>query len=160
MFSSLSNLNIYFQASHNIGFAMDSNEGLVVPNVKGVQELTVLEIAAELMRLQKCRDSGNFSSRDVTGGTFTLSNIGSIGGTYAKPIILPPETAIGALGKIQKLPRYISTELEDNRVEPRFIMRVSWSADHRIIDGATMARYSNLWKSYLEKPASMLLGMK
>ncbi|KAM9280293.1 lipoamide acyltransferase component of branched-chain alpha-keto acid dehydrogenase complex, mitochondrial isoform 3-T4 [Cariama cristata] len=79
-----------------------------------------------------------------------------IGGTYTKPVILPPEVAIGALGKIQVLPRF-------NRKGEVFkaqIMNVSWSADHRIIDGATMARFSNLWKSYLENPASMLLDLK
>ncbi|XP_032660832.1 lipoamide acyltransferase component of branched-chain alpha-keto acid dehydrogenase complex, mitochondrial isoform X2 [Chelonoidis abingdonii] len=79
-----------------------------------------------------------------------------IGGTYAKPVILPPEVAIGALGKIQVLPRFNG----NGEVFKAQIMNVSWSADHRIIDGATMARFSNLWKSYLENPASMLLDLK
>ncbi|XP_043555624.1 lipoamide acyltransferase component of branched-chain alpha-keto acid dehydrogenase complex, mitochondrial isoform X3 [Chiloscyllium plagiosum] len=79
-----------------------------------------------------------------------------IGGTYAKPVILPPEVAIGAIGKIQVLPRFN----DKGEVIKAQIMNISWSADHRIIDGATMARFSNLWKSYLENPASMLLDLK
>ena len=72
----------------------------------------------------------------MSGGTFSLSNIGSIGGTYAKPVILPPEVAIGALGKIYTVPRYN----DSMTVVPTPVMNVSWSADHRCIDGATMAR--------------------
>lgn len=119
------------QASHNIGLAMDTSQGLLVPNVKNVQLLSVLEIALELNHLQVLGASGQLGTADLMGGTFTLSNIGSvslkttatqnittvlreaaltslcllcsnqIGGTYAKPVILPPEVAIGALGKIQ-----------------------------------------------------------
>ncbi|KAJ0065553.1 hypothetical protein NL108_013472, partial [Boleophthalmus pectinirostris] len=93
--------NITYKASHNIGLAMDTAQGLLVPNVKNVQVLSVLEIAQELNRLQSLGAAGQLGTSDLTGGTFTLSNIGSIGGTYAKPVILPPEVAIGALGKIQ-----------------------------------------------------------
>ncbi|XP_038601808.1 lipoamide acyltransferase component of branched-chain alpha-keto acid dehydrogenase complex, mitochondrial isoform X2 [Tachyglossus aculeatus] len=148
--------NITYKASHNIGIAMDTEQGLIVPNVKNVQVCSVLEIAAELNRLQKLGSANQLGTTDLTGGTFTLSNIGSIGGTYAKPVILPPEVAIGALGTIQALPRFN----EKGEVFKAQIMNVSWSADHRIIDGATMSRFSNLWKFYLENPASMLLDLK
>ncbi|XP_018518088.1 LOW QUALITY PROTEIN: lipoamide acyltransferase component of branched-chain alpha-keto acid dehydrogenase complex, mitochondrial [Lates calcarifer] len=148
--------NITYKASHNIGLAMDTNQGLLVPNVKNVQLLSVFEIAQELNRLQALGSTGQLGTSDLTGGTFTLSNIGSIGGTYAKPVILPPEVAIGALGKIQVLPRFGA----GGQVIPAHIMKVSWSADHRIIDGATMCRFSNLWREYLENPASMVLDLK
>ncbi|XP_048020321.1 LOW QUALITY PROTEIN: lipoamide acyltransferase component of branched-chain alpha-keto acid dehydrogenase complex, mitochondrial [Megalobrama amblycephala] len=148
--------NITYKAAHNIGLAMDTNQGLLVPNVKNVQMLSVFEIAVELNRLQTLGTSGQLGTVDLTGGTFTLSNIGSIGGTYAKPVILPPEVAIGALGKIQVLPRFNHKD----EVVKAHIMNVSWSADHRIIDGATMCRFSNLWRSYLENPASMVLDLK
>ncbi|XP_006790346.1 lipoamide acyltransferase component of branched-chain alpha-keto acid dehydrogenase complex, mitochondrial [Neolamprologus brichardi] len=148
--------NITYKASHNIGLAMDTSQGLLVPNVKNVQLLSVLEIALELNRLQVLGASGQLGTADLMGGTFTLSNIGSIGGTYAKPVILPPEVAIGALGKIQVLPRFDAA----GQVVPAHIMKVSWSADHRIIDGATMCRFSNLWREYLENPASMVLDLK
>ncbi|XP_077188996.1 lipoamide acyltransferase component of branched-chain alpha-keto acid dehydrogenase complex, mitochondrial [Paroedura picta] len=148
--------NITYKASHNIGVAMDTGQGLVVPNVKNVQVRSVFEIASELNRLQKLGSANQLGTNDLTGGTFTLSNIGTIGGTYTKPVILPPEVAIGALGKAQVLPRFNSV----GEVVKAQIVNVSWSADHRIIDGATMARFSNLWKSYLENPASMLLDLK
>ncbi|XP_051021540.1 lipoamide acyltransferase component of branched-chain alpha-keto acid dehydrogenase complex, mitochondrial [Acomys russatus] len=148
--------NITYKASHNIGIAMDTELGLIVPNVKNVQVRSVFEIAMELNRLQQLGSSGQLSATDLTGGTFTLSNIGSIGGTYAKAVILPPEVAIGALGAIRSLPRFD----QNGEVYKAQIMNVSWSADHRIIDGATMSRFSNLWKSYLENPASMLLDLK
>ncbi|XP_053489978.1 lipoamide acyltransferase component of branched-chain alpha-keto acid dehydrogenase complex, mitochondrial isoform X2 [Ictalurus furcatus] len=148
--------NITYKAAHNIGLAMDTPQGLLVPNIKNVQMLSVYEIATELNRLQTLGVSGQLSTTDLTGGTFTLSNIGSIGGTYTKPVILPPEVAIGALGKIQVLPRFNAKD----EVVKAHIMYVSWSADHRIIDGATMCRFSNLWRSYLENPASMVLDLK
>ncbi|TKC40987.1 hypothetical protein EI555_000628, partial [Monodon monoceros] len=148
--------NITYKASHNIGIAMDTEQGLIVPNVKNIQVRSIFEIATELNRLQKLGSAGQLSATDLTGGTFTLSNIGSIGGTYARPVILPPEVAIGALGKIKALPRFN----EKGEVYKAQIMNVSWSADHRIIDGATMSHFSNLWKSYLENPAFMLLDLK
>ena len=127
---------ITYKASHNIGLAMDTPMGLLVPNIKGVQQLSVFEIAVELSRLHTLGLSGKLSTQDLSGGTFSLSNIGSIGGTYAKPVILPPEVAIGALGKIYTVPRYSPS----GDLRPAQVMNVSWSADHRCIDGATMAR--------------------
>ncbi|ROJ13819.1 Lipoamide acyltransferase component of branched-chain alpha-keto acid dehydrogenase complex, mitochondrial [Anabarilius grahami] len=152
----LSYMPFFIKASHNIGLAMDTPQGLLVPNVKSVQALSVFDIAVELNRLQALGSAGQLGTADLTGGTFTLSNIGSIGGTYAKPVILPPEVAIGALGKIQVLPRFNSRD----EIVKAYIMNVSWSADHRVIDGATMSRFSNLWRSYLENPASMVLDLK
>lgn len=145
-----------YKHNHNIGVAMDTAQGLLVPNIKGVQNLSVFEVAAELNRLHSVGLAGKLTSNDLTGGTFSLSNIGSIGGTYASPVILPPEVAIGALGKVRVLPRYNS----HGEVYPAHIMNVSWSADHRLLDGATVARFSNLWKSYLEHPGKLLLDLK
>ncbi|CAI9614575.1 unnamed protein product [Staurois parvus] len=148
--------NITYKAAHNIGIAMDTHQGLIVPNVKNVQVRSIFEIAAELNRLQTLGTSGQLGASELTGGTFTLSNIGSIGGTYAKPVILPPEVAIGAIGKLQVVPRFDSR----GQIVKAQIINISWSADHRIIDGATMSRFSNLWKSYLENPSFMLLDLK
>lgn len=148
--------NITYKAAHNIGIAMDTPEGLVVPSVKNVQTLSIYDIAVELNRMQTLGAAGKLTNAELTGGTFSLSNIGVIGGTYARPVILPPEVAIGALGKLQRLPRFD----DKGNVVSKEIMCVSWSADHRIIEGATMARFSNLWKSYLENPGLMLLYMR
>jgi 2-oxoisovalerate dehydrogenase E2 component (dihydrolipoyl transacylase) len=90
-----------------------------------------------------------------TLGTFTLSNIGSIRGTYTKPTLSLPEVCIGALGPIQRLPRY--PNLEAMQPKPTSIVQVSWSADHRVIDGTTVARFFNLFKSLVENPELFLL---
>jgi 2-oxoisovalerate dehydrogenase E2 component (dihydrolipoyl transacylase) len=90
--------------------------------------------------------------------TFTLSNIGSIGGTIMSPVILPPQVAIGAMGKIQRVPRFVDDESME--VEESHIMNISWGGDHRVVDGATLGRFSNLWKSYIESPMTMVFTMK
>ncbi|ESO02627.1 hypothetical protein HELRODRAFT_185005 [Helobdella robusta] len=148
--------NVIYKGSHNIGVAMDSPNGLIVPNIKNVGQLNVLEVASELSRLMQLAASGKLGLADLTGGTFTLSNVGMIGGTYTKPVIFVPEVVIGALGSITKVPRYDG----EGKVVPAHVMNISWSADHRVIDGATLARFSNLWKSYLENPVSFLLHLR
>jgi len=147
---------VTYRAGHNIGVAMDTPGGLLVPSIKRVQDLTVMEVAEELVRLQELGVKGKLGEDDLKGFTFSISNIGSIGGTYAFPVIAPPAVAIGAVGKIRQLPRF---DHEGNVIRAH-IMNVSWSADHRIIDGATVARFSNRWKGYLENPASMLIDLK
>ena len=147
---------ILYQEDHNIGFAVDTPSGLVVPNIKGVQHLTLLDITQEINQLIEAARLGKLTSQQMKGGTITLSNIGVIGGTVATPIINKPEVAIVALGKIQKLPRFD----ENDQVVARKIMQISWSGDHRIIDGASMARFCNSWKAYLENPISMLTKLR
>lgn len=146
---------IIFKASHNIGIAMDTPSGLLVPNVKNVQDKTVLQLAADLERLQADASVGKLKAEDLKGGTFSLSNIGSMGGTYTGPVVNLPEVAIAGLGKTRPSPRYDSS----GNLVRKSVMQVSWSADHRIIDGATMARFSNTWIGYLESPAKMLLRL-
>ena len=142
-------------ASHNIGMAVDGANGLLVPNIKAVEQRSILDIAAQVMSLTKAARSGKINPADLKGGSITISNIGAIGGTVATPIINKPEVAIVALGKIQKLPRFD----EQGNVVARNIMTVSWSGDHRVIDGGTIARFNNCWKGYLEQPATMLAAM-
>ncbi|GAB3017001.1 dihydrolipoyllysine-residue acetyltransferase [Bowmanella dokdonensis] len=145
----------YFD-DHNIGMAVDSKIGLLVPNIKGVQNLSLFEVAREANRLVELAREGRLPNSDLKGGTISISNVGVIGGTVAVPVINKPESAIVALGKIQRLPRFD----ENDNVKAVNIMHISWSGDHRIIDGATMVRFSNLWKSYLENPLGMLSEMK
>lgn len=144
------------KAAHNLGLAMDTPRGLLVPNIKDVASKSILDIAVDMARLAKLGQEGKLGREELTGGTFTISNIGSIGGTYMKPILVVPEVVIGALGAFQTLPRYDA----NLALKPTRVMNVSWSADHRVVDGATMARFSNLWKFYLENPAAMLLDTK
>jgi len=141
-----------YLASHNIGMAVDGASGLLVPNIKGVEQRSIIDIATQVMAMTAAARSGKINPADLKGGSITISNIGAIGGTVATPIINKPEVAIVALGKIQSLPRF---DEEDN-VVARNIMTVSWSGDHRVIDGGTIARFNNCWKGYLEQPATML----
>ncbi|MCG9731562.1 dihydrolipoyllysine-residue acetyltransferase [Shewanella sp. Isolate13] len=145
-----------YVSSHNIGMAVDSKVGLLVPNVKDVQDKSILQIAADITRLTNAARSGRVSPADLKGGSISISNIGALGGTVATPIINKPEVAIVALGKLQVLPRFN----DKGEVEARKIMQVSWSGDHRVIDGGTIARFCNLWKLYLEQPQEMLLAMQ
>ncbi|XP_076754213.1 dihydrolipoamide branched chain transacylase E2 [Xylocopa sonorina] len=147
------NQTLRVQASHNIGIAIDTPDGLITPNIKNVQDLNILEIAKELNRLQELGRKCSIPLYDLSNTTFTLSNIGAIGGTYTKPIIVPPQIVVGTFGKTRKLPRFD----DDGNVVAANIMCVSWAADHRVVDGATMAKYSNLWKHYVENPTYLLL---
>jgi 2-oxoisovalerate dehydrogenase E2 component (dihydrolipoyl transacylase) len=96
---------------------------------------------------------------DLQGGTFTLSNIGNVGGTVLHPVLVTSEVCIGALGKVQRLPRF---EVIDGmeQVVAKEIMHASFNADHRVIDGATVARFVQLWKSYLEQPSLLMANLK
>jgi 2-oxoisovalerate dehydrogenase E2 component (dihydrolipoyl transacylase) len=130
---------------------------LLVPNVKNVESKSILEIAEELERLKNVGKKGALSQADLSGGTITLSNIGSIGGLWLHPVIVTSEVCIGAIGKIQRLPRfeYVKnpvTGVSEEKVVGKEILAVSWNADHRVVDGATMARFVQLWKSYIESP--------
>jgi 2-oxoisovalerate dehydrogenase E2 component (dihydrolipoyl transacylase) len=93
---------------------------------------------------------------DLAGGTFTLSNVGSIGGTFGIPVILPPQVAIGAIGRVRLQPDFGPNDV----IIKSYRMTVVWSADHRVIDGATITRFSNRWKNLLEEPEQMLLLLK
>jgi len=146
---------IHYLSAHNIGMAVDSKIGLLVPNIKNVDGCSIIDVANEVTRLTDAARAGRLSMDDLSHGTITISNIGAIGGTTATPIINKPEVAIVALGKVQRLPRFD----ENDEVVARSIMQVSWSGDHRVIDGGTIARFCNLWKSYLENPTKMLMEM-
>lgn len=149
------NAMTYFD-DHNIGFAVDSSAGLLVPNIKQVQNLSVLEIAEAMQRIVADAKQGKVSSSDLKGGTISISNVGVLGGTTATPIINYPELAIVALGKIQQLPRFD----DQQQVISQSVMQVSWSADHRVIDGATMVRFNNVWLDYLSNPLKMLSKLR
>ena len=144
----------YFD-DHNIGIAVDSKIGLLVPNIKSCQSKNIVDVANELTRLTESAREGRVPPEDLKGGTISISNIGAIGGTIATPIINKPEVAIVALGKLQHLPRFD----KNGHVVSKAIMQVSWSGDHRVIDGGTIARFNNLWKSYLENPSAMMMAM-
>lgn len=141
---------------HNIGIAMDTPQGLLVPNIKNVQAHSITSIAAELSRLQQLAEAGKLSANDLTGGTITVSNIGSIGGTYVAPVIVQSEVAILGIGRARAVPAFN----EVAEVVKREVMNFSWSADHRVVDGATMARMAERVKGFVQEPAAMLTKMR
>ena len=146
---------IHYQPSHNIGMAVDSKIGLLVPNIKGCETKSIRTIAEDVMAITDSARAGRLSQEQLKGGTISISNIGALGGTTATPIINKPELAIVALGKLQTIPRFDA----NGNVEARSIMQVSWSGDHRVIDGGTIARFNNLWTKYLQDPSAMMMEM-
>ncbi len=146
---------IHYLPHCNVGMAVDGKSGLVVPNVKRVERLSLMEIAREVERLTAAAREGRVAQDDLRNGTISISNIGALGGTYAAPIINAPEVAIVALGRVQHLPRF---DMAGNVVS-RAIMTITWAGDHRLIDGGTIARFCNLWKGYLQEPQDMLLHL-
>jgi pyruvate/2-oxoglutarate dehydrogenase complex dihydrolipoamide acyltransferase (E2) component len=132
---------------YNIGFATDTNNGLMVPNVKDVDQKDVIQIARELEELSAKAREGKIALDEIQGGTFTITNIGTLGGMISTPIINTPEVAILGVHKIQKKP-----VVRDNQIVIRDVCFVSLSFDHRIVDGADAARFTTKIISLIENP--------
>lgn len=147
---------LIMRPQHNIGVAMDTPTGLIVPNIKNVQNMSIVEISGELQRLKQAGVAGKLSPADLRGGTITISNIGNIGGRVVSPVIVNSEVAILGIGRAKTLPAFDA----HGGVVPKTEMVFSWSADHRVIDGATMARMATLMKEFVEKPELMLARMR
>ena len=150
-----SKTEVLLRASHNVCFAMDTAQGLVVPNIKNVGSKSIYEIAVEMNRLKDLGSKGRLSEEDLREGTVTVSNIGSIGGNYVAPVILTPQVFIGAFGAVR--PRL---ERVDGKIVERNVLATSWSADHRVLDGATTARFVARFKAIIESPSLMLMHLK
>ncbi|KAL1334849.1 hypothetical protein HN51_063802 [Arachis hypogaea] len=149
-------MEVILKGSHNIGVAMATPNGLVVPNIKNVQSLSILEITKELARLQQLASENKLTSEDISGGTITLSNIGAIGGKFGSPLLNLPEVSIIAIGRIQKIPQFDG----NGNVYPVSLMTVNVGADHRVLDGATVSRFCNEWKQLIENPELLMLHLK
>ena len=121
----------------NIAFAADTPNGLIVPVVKNVDRKSVSEIAAECGELAKKARDGKLAPADMTGACFTISSLGGIGGTYFAPIVNAPEVAILGVNKSVMKPVWNGKEFE-----PRLILPLSLTADHRVIDGALATRFN------------------
>lgn len=147
---------LIMREKHNIGVAMDTPKGLLVPNIKNVGSKSILDIAAECNRLQALAKDGKLSVTDLTGGTITVSNIGSIGGTYVAPVLVQSEVAILGIGKARTIPAFD----DQDRVIKKDVMNFSWSADHRVVDGATMARMGERVRSFIEEPGMMMARLR
>ncbi|MEK6874679.1 MAG: dihydrolipoamide acetyltransferase family protein [Nanoarchaeota archaeon] len=136
----------------NIGVAVDIDDGLLVPVIKSVDAKSVLEIAKELQDLVKKAQDRKLDPADLKGGVFTITNIGSIGGTHFTPIVNFPEAAILGVGRMQELPRIV-----EHQIMSRLVLPLSLTFDHRILDGAQAARFMNVVKEHLEDPDLLLI---
>jgi pyruvate dehydrogenase complex dihydrolipoamide acetyltransferase long form len=144
---------ILYKEYVNIGLAVDTPRGLVVPVLRDCDELSIPQIAQAIAETAEKAKHAQYSVEDLRGGTFTISNLGAIGGTYSTPIINWPEVAILLVGRARRLP-----VVREDKIEPRLMMPLSLSYDHRIIDGAMAARFLKEVIGYLESPGRLLLA--
>jgi len=151
----MENDQISYKDYVNIGIAVDTERGLVVPNIRHVDALTIPDIARALADLAARVRGGEFGVNELRGGTFTISNLGAIGGTYSTPIVNVPEVAILLVGRTRKLP----VVMPDDSIKARLMMPLSLSYDHRLVDGGTATRFLNDVIAYLEAPSRLLLAI-
>jgi pyruvate dehydrogenase E2 component (dihydrolipoamide acetyltransferase) len=136
----------------NLGVAVDTPNGLVVPVVHDVQSKGLLQIASDLVDIATRARGGKLTPADFKDSTFTISNAGNIGGILATPIINFPEVAIMGVHSMRKMPRCVG-----NDIVARDVMNLSISIDHRIVDGADGARFMVRMRDLLENPTLMLI---
>jgi pyruvate dehydrogenase E2 component (dihydrolipoamide acetyltransferase) len=151
----MENEQIIYKDYVNIGIAVDTERGLVVPTLRNIDRMSIAEIAQALSDLSTRVRNNDFGVNDLRGGTFTISNLGAIGGTYSTPIVNVPEVAILLVGRTRRLP----VVMEDDSIKPRSMMPLSLAYDHRLVDGATAARFLNDVIMYLEAPSRLLLAL-
>ena len=144
---------IFFKKYFNIGIAVDTDRGLVVPALRAANEKSVAEIARDLGVIAEQSRENKFSLEDLRGSTFTISNLGAIGGTYSTPIVNVPEVAILLIGRARKMPVVLQDE-----IQIRLMMPLSLSYDHRLVDGGAAARFLNDVIEYLAAPGRLLLA--
>jgi len=143
---------IVLHDEYNVGIAVATDAGLMVPVVKNADEKGLKQLAEEIRDLAERARNRQIKPEEMQGGTFTITNIGVIGGEFSSPIINHPEAAIFAMGPIKKRPWVL-----DDEVVARNTMRFSMSVDHRLVDGADAARFSNRVKELLAEPSRLLL---
>lgn len=152
------------RCDHNIGVAMDTPRGLVVPVLAQCQNKSVTEIQNELNRFKTMAVTGKFTTEDLQDATFTVSNIGSVGaGTYMQPVLAPPALAMGAWGRVKTLPRYRANDDDAAAaavIYPASVLTVTWAADHRFLDGATLGRFHCRFQQYVEQPFTILAKLR
>ncbi len=144
--------DIIVKKYYNMGIAVATDNGLMVPVIKRAGLKDVFEIYDELVELVENARDRTIDLADLQGSTFSITNYGSIGGTYGVPIINPPNVAVLGTGKIRELPRVV-----DDEIVPRKVMQLSVSFDHRVIDGAEVAEFMNTLIGYLEDPEKIPL---
>ncbi len=138
---------------YHINVAVDTDRGLLVPVVRNVDTKSILELSVELAGLAEKTRSNKLTPEDMKGGTFTISNLGGIGGTAFSPIIYWPQVAILGVARARQQAVYV-----EGRLQPRLILPLSLSYDHRIIDGAEGVRFLRWIAQALERPFLLAMG--
>jgi pyruvate dehydrogenase E2 component (dihydrolipoamide acetyltransferase) len=148
----LENEKMIYKNYYNIGIAVDTPDGLLVPVIRDVDQLSIFELAQKVNEIAaKARDR-KLSMDDMKDGTFTITNYGSIGGIYAVPVINYPQAAILGVGRLVKKPIVIGDEIKVGHMMP-----LSLSVDHRIVDGGEVTRFLNQVMAYLSDTVSLIM---
>ncbi|MFZ4741146.1 MAG: dihydrolipoamide acetyltransferase family protein [Bacteroidales bacterium] len=148
----LDNNQMIYKNYYNIGIAVDTEDGLIVPVIKDVDKLSIFQIAQKINEISEKTRKREITMEDMKDGTFTITSFGSIGGQFAVPVINYPQAAILGIGRILKKP-----VVKDDAVVPGIIMPLSLSVDHRIVDGGETARFVNQIMEYLSDPVSLIM---
>ncbi len=143
---------IIYKKYYNIGVAVDTERGLLVPVIRGVDKKNIIEVAAELTQAAEKARGGKLSLEEMQGGNFSISNLGGIGGTAFTPLVNSPEVAILGISRSHMEPVY-----REGQFEPRLMLPLSLSYDHRIIDGADAARFLRWLAQAIEQPFLIVL---
>jgi pyruvate dehydrogenase E2 component (dihydrolipoamide acetyltransferase)/2-oxoisovalerate dehydrogenase E2 component (dihydrolipoyl transacylase) len=143
---------IVLHAQYHIGIAVATPAGLIVPVVRDADKKSLFEIAREIERLSLDARQGKAKLEDLRGGTFSVTSIGNLGGLFATPIILHPQLGILGIGKIVKRPVYDAHE----QIKPAQMVYLSFSFDHRVLDGAIGTAFGNAVIRQLQNPATLL----
>jgi pyruvate dehydrogenase E2 component (dihydrolipoamide acetyltransferase) len=150
--------NVVLKNYFNIGIAVDTDQGLVVPVVKDADRKSILQIAAEITELADKARKGKLALEDMQGATITITNPGPIGGLITAPVINWPEVAIVGIHKIVRRP-VVKTINGKEEITIADMMYVSLAVDHRVVDGASAARFCNVLIDYLSNPKKLMLEM-
>jgi len=145
---------IVYKKYFNIGFAADTPNGLVVPVIKNADQKTIVELSREILDLSQRARDGKLKAEEMKGACISITNIGSIGGTYATPVINHPEVAILGMYKIDEKPVIRNGQLAAIKV-----MNFTITADHRLIDGAVAARFLKSFLERIENPGRLMMDM-
>lgn len=137
---------------YNIGIAVDTEDGLVVPVIRDVDQLSIVELAAKVMEIAEKAHTRKLTLNDMKDGTFSVTNYGSIGGIFAVPVINYPQAAILGIGRLIEKPIFKGTEVVKGNFFP-----ISLSVDHRIVDGGEATRFVNTFMAYLNEPVLMII---
>ncbi|MBN2745619.1 MAG: 2-oxo acid dehydrogenase subunit E2 [Bacteroidales bacterium] len=148
----MENSQMIYKKYYNIGIAVDTEKGLVVPVIKNADTLSIFDISMKIAEFSEKARTATLTLDEMKDGTFTITSYGSIGGKFAVPVINYPQAGILGVGRISQQPVVI-----DNQLAIGLVLPLSLSVDHRIADGGETARFLNQVMSYLSEPVSLLM---